>query len=218
MRYAVYFCPAEGSGLDVFGRKWLATEDVPRIAPERLKTLRAKMRRYGWHATLCAPFALAQHASYEDVHERVVDIARRFMPFELPLRLDHLGAFLALRPHGDQTDIQALADVCVQELNALRAPLTEEVWQRRATHLDDVELALYRQFGYPYVRERYRFHMTLSAPASDAEEQALREWLSREPTSNLTAHIDAVTICCEKESGGDFEPVARIVLGQGNAV
>jgi hypothetical protein len=217
MRYAVYFCPAAGSGLEAFGRKWLSTEDVPRVASERLKTLTAKMRRYGWHATLCAPFSLTKHANYDDLRQRVVDIAKRFSPFEMPLHLDRLGGFLALRPTGDETTIHALGDACIRELNVLRAPLTDDAWQRRASYLDDVELALYRQFGYPYVLERYRFHMTLSAPASDVEEEALREWLSPR-LANLSAHIDALTICGEKEPGTNFEAIARIALGQGNAV
>lgn len=217
MRYAVYFCPAAGSELDAFGREWLSTETVPGIAPERLRTLTANVRRYGWHATLCAPFALAEPASYDDLRRIVADIAQHASVIELPLHLDRLGAFLALRPSVDEDDVKALSEHCVLRLNALRAPGTEAAWQRRAPLLDETELALFREYGYPYVLDRYRFHMTLSAPASDIEEQALREWLSPKLANLTPARIDALTICCEKEPGQPFEQIERMPFGAGKA-
>ena len=213
MRYAVYFCPAEGSGLHAFGRDWLATHVISGITPERLHELLVNVRRYGWHATLTAPFALATHATYEDLHRTLISIAQHVEPFELPLALDTLGGFLALRPSGDQTTINALAECCVREVNPLRAPLTDEAWQRRAGELDDVELALFRDYGYPYVIQRYRFHMTLSARASTAEEQTLRAWLVHHGAGQSPAYIDALTICREPDPGHAYEPIARIPLG-----
>jgi hypothetical protein len=215
MRYAVYFCPAAGSALDAFGREWLSTEHVPGIAAERLRALTINVRRYGWHATLCAPFALADVATYEDLRWEVADIARRADVIELPLRVDRLASFLALRPSSGEESIKALSEQCVRRLNVLRAPSTEAAWQRRAPHLDETELALFRHFGYPYVLDRYRFHLTLSAPASDAEEQALRAWLAPRLAEPLPARIDALTICREKEPGQPFEPVERLPLGTG---
>lgn len=213
MRYAVYFCPAEGSGLHAFGRDWLATDAIPDIAPKRLHELLTNVRRYGWHATLTAPFALATHASYEDLYRKLIPIAQHVEPFELPLTLDTLGGFLALRPSGDQTAINALAERCVRALNPLRAPLTDAAWQRRASGLDDVELALFRDYGYPYVIQRYRFHMTLSARASHAEEQALSTWLIEYGANRSLANIDALTICREPAADQPYEPIARIPLG-----
>ena len=213
MRYAVYFCPAEGSGLHAFGRAWLATDAIPGITSDRMRELLANVRRYGWHATLTAPFTLAVNASYDDLHRKLCAIARQVEPFALPLVLDTLGGFLALRPRGDQTAINALAERCVHELNLLRAPLTEAAWQRRANGLDEVELALFRDYGYPYVIQRYRFHMTLSARASHAEEQALSAWLIQHGAGQSPAHIDALTVCCEQAPGQSYEPVARIPLG-----
>jgi Protein of unknown function (DUF1045) len=213
MRYAVYFCPAEGSGLHAFGRDWLTTDAIPGIAPERLRELLINVRRYGWHATLTAPFALAANASYDDLHRKLIPIAQHVEPFKLPLTLDTLGGFLALRPSGDQTAISALAERCVLELNPLRAPLTDSAWQRRANGLDEVELALFRDYGYPYVIQRYRFHMTLSARASHTEEQALRAWLIHHGADQSPAHIDALTICREQAPNQPYEPIARIPLG-----
>jgi hypothetical protein len=217
MRYAVYFCPAAGSGLDAFGREWLATTAVPGIEPARLGALLVDVRRYGWHATLSAPFALADGQHYEDLRRNVAGIAAHALPFELPLGLDQLAGFLALRPSGDEAAINALAACCVRDLHALRAPLSDAAQQRRAAGLDDVERCLLHQFGYPYVLERYRFHMTLSARTTQAEERALYAWLSPKLATLPPAQIDALTICGESEPGKDFEQLERIPLGGGHA-
>jgi hypothetical protein len=212
MRYAVYFCPVAGSALDAFGREWLSTEIVPGMAPERLRTLTVNVRRYGWHATLCAPFALAEGVGYDDLRQSVADIAQHTHAFELCLRLDRLAGFLALRASSDEKDINRLAERCVRHLNALRAP---EAWQRKAVKLDEAELALFRQFGYPYVLDRYRFHMTLCAPAGADEEHALHEWLSSRVASLPPIRIDALTICREAAFGHPFEQVERFPFGAG---
>jgi hypothetical protein len=213
MRYAVYFCPAEGSGLDAFGREWLSIDSVPGVAPERFQALTSNVRRYGWHATLCAPFTLAGSTTYEEMRRIVAEIARGADPIELPLQLDLLGMFLALRPSVDERHVKTLSEQCVLHLNALRAPGTEEAWQRRAPHLDETELALFRDYGYPYVLDRYRFHMTLSAPASETEEQALRDWLAPRLATLAPAQVDALTICREPAPGQRFEEVERLPLG-----
>lgn len=218
MRYAVYFCPAAGSALDVLGRQWLSAEDVPGIAPERLRALTTNVRRYGWHATLCAPFALAERMTYEDLHRIAADIAQQTSIIELPLHLDRLASFLALRPSGGEDDVKALADHCVRRLNPLRAPNSEGAWQRRIAQLDEVERALSREFGYPYVLDRYRFHMTIAAPASEAEEQAMRAWFASRLANPLIARVDALTLCCEKEPGHAFEQLEQIPLHAGNPV
>ncbi|MBM7129715.1 DUF1045 domain-containing protein [Dyella mobilis] len=216
MRYAVYFCPAEGSGLDAFGRDWLATEHIPGIDPPDLRTLLTDVRRYGWHATLRSPFELAEAVSYQDLRETVAAVARQATSFTLPLKLDRLAGFLALRPCGDESAINALAERCVRALNALRAPLSEAAQRRRATGLDEHELHLLHEFGYPYVLQRYRFHLTLSAPASASEERVLCTWLSPKLATLPPAQIDALTICCESEPGKDFEMLERIPLGGGH--
>jgi 2'-5' RNA ligase len=218
MRYAVYFCPAPDNALGKFGRDWFATTSIPGITENRFRVLMADVWRYGWHATLSAPFELAGRADCEALQQKVARIAQSFAPFDLPLRVDLLSGFLALRPSADETHINALAERCVRDLNPLRAPVSNAAWDRRAGRLDEAERALFKEFGYPYVLDRFRFHMTLSAPATDAEEHALREYLLPKIAGHSIARIDALTICCEKEPGSDFEPVARIALGPGLAV
>lgn len=212
MRYAIYYCPAPDSELDQLGRRWLATRDLPGMASGRLNELLSDVRRYGWHATLHAPFALAAGASYDDLRQLVVAIAQRAMRFALPLQLDRLAGFLALRPTGTQDAIHALAAACLQALEPVRAPVSEAVIQRRAHGLDATGLALLQRYGYPYVLDRYRFHMTLSAPASAHEEQVMHDAWAPLMTSLSSAKIDALSICREVSPGADFELIEWVPL------
>lgn len=221
MRYAIYFCPATGSPLAEFGRVWLAQAphaiDVPGIPSGRMQTLLANVRRYGWHATIRAPFALDAGIAYEDLRDAVIALAQRFPTLTLPLQLERLAGFLALRPSGDSAAIDQLAAACLHALEPLRAPLAEEVFCKHADGFDAVELGLLEQYGYPYVLDRYRFHMSLSAPATEVEEQILRDELARHAATWSIARADALSICREAAPGADFEQIQRIPLRTGCA-
>jgi hypothetical protein len=216
MRYAIYYCPAVGSALAEFGRVWLAQTphaiDLPGIHSGRMQTLLTAVRRYGWHATIRAPFALAAGVAYADLRDVVVAVAQRFPAVTLPLQLDRLAGFLALRPSGDSAVIDPLAAACLQALEPLRAPLAEEVFCKHADGFDAVELDLLARYGYPYVLDHYRFHMSLSAPATEPEEQILRDELMRHAATWSTARVDALSICREAAPGADFEQIERIPL------
>lgn len=212
MRYAIYYCPAADSALGRLGAEWLAGVAVPGLGPVRRDELLADARRYGWHATLRAPFALGHGHGYGDLCSALVKVAREHAAFALPLRLERLAGFLALRPAGNAAAIDTLACACLKATEALRAPLAAEALRQRAAGLDAVERAYLQQYGYPYVLDRYRFHMTLAAPATSAEEQAMRGWLAPRAAALPPAAIDALAICREPSPGAAFELVERIAL------
>lgn len=216
MRYAIYYCPAAGSSLAEFGRAWLAQAphaiDLPGIQSGRMQALLANVRRYGWHATIRAPFALDTGVAYEDLRDVVMATAQRFPAVTLPLQLDRLAGFLALRPGSDSAVIDQLAAACLHALEPLRAPLAEAAFCRHADGFDAVELGLMEQYGYPYVLDRYRFHMSLSAPATEPEEQILRDELTQHAATWSTAWVDALSICQEAVPGADFKQIERIPL------
>lgn len=212
MRYAIYYCPAPDSALGRFGAAWLDGVELPGISAPRRDELLADARRYGWHATLRAPFALARGHDYADLCRALVKVAREHAGFALPLRLDRLAGFLALRPAGDSHAIDALAAACLHATATLRAPLPAEALRKRAASLDAAEFAHLMDHGYPYVLDRYRFHMTLAAPASAVEEQAMQAWLAPRAMELAPAAIDALTICREPSPGAAFEVIERIAL------
>lgn len=182
-RHAIYFAPATGSAWWRFGCAWLgwdAAADEPRlqmtVPGADLMSLTVGARRYGFHATLKAPFRLASGVGSADLCMRVAQLAQRLAPVPLgALEPALIDGFVALRPSADERPIAALAQTCVASLDDLRAPLSDAELQERAERmrLDARGIELARSFGYPLVLERFRFHITLSDRCSDDDAQRL---------------------------------------------
>lgn len=189
-RYAIYYAPPAGSLLEERAAAWLGRgltgAPVPRPAvpvcpPERLEEVTATPRLYGFHATLKPPFHLAAGATPDDLRAAARAFAAAKAPFEAPpLTVSRLGSFLCLRPIAPAPDLDELAAACLFTFEPFRAPPTaEDLEKRRATGLSARQDELLRRWGYPYVMDEFRFHMTLTGPlASAAERTALHGWLS----------------------------------------
>ena len=182
-RYAVYFAPGAGSGLElvcasVLGRcartgKELAQPVLPGVEPQRLAELTASPRRYGLHGTLKPPFFLAEGMTEAGLLDAVAGLAAVRPAFELPpLRLESLGSFLALIPSAPCPELDALARACVTELDPFRRPPSaEELARRRARGLTAGQDRLLERWGYPYVLDEFRFHLTLTGKIHDPDER-----------------------------------------------
>src|SRR5471032_2375452 len=209
MRYAIYFCPSSDSALGRLGRDWLASStdapELPGISAERRNALLVKVRRYGWHATIRAPFTPMGNVTYADVRRAITSVAHARASFELPLHIHRLAGFLALRPCIDGIAPRQLAATCLKSLLPLCAPLSNEVLDRRSVVLDADEVTLLQDYGYPYVLDRYRFHLTLSAPATESEEHAMRQWLAPRVAELPSMQVDALSICREVTPDDAFE-------------
>ncbi|MBM3489756.1 MAG: DUF1045 domain-containing protein [Alphaproteobacteria bacterium] len=222
-RIALYFAPASGSALAEFGARWLgrdALEDralaQPRlvgIAPERLTAITASPRHYGFHATLKPPFALSAGQSAQAVHRAAAAFARRQPAFALPaLRLVSLGGFLALVPAAPSRQLRLLADACVVEFDGFRArPGAAELTRRRASGLSQRQDALLARWGYPFVLEEYRFHLTLTERLAEPERTQVLHALAPlcEPFCQSPLGIDALTLFEQTERARDFVISAR---------
>jgi hypothetical protein len=185
IRHAIYWVP-EGE-LAAWGAAWLGWDpetgrEVPHPDPS-LDPVTEEPRRYGLHATLKAPFWLAEGRSEADLHGALTMLAASLAPAEAPgVVPEKIGRFLALVPEGDDDAISTLAAACVTELDALRAPLTEaEIQRRRAAQLDPEEEAHLMRWGYPHVLDRFRFHVTLTGPLGPGQAEAVHEILARIP-------------------------------------
>ncbi|SFO24258.1 putative phosphonate metabolism protein [Roseovarius lutimaris] len=178
-RYAIYATPAPGPLAD-FGAAWLGWDcaagcavDHPHVSglPMPLAEITDAPRKYGLHATMKPPFRLT-----EGQNEAALKAAfERFCSTTAPVTLDaltlaRLGRFLALVPLGDQTALNALAAKTVKAFEPFRAPLTEsELTHRRAAGLSPEQDALLLKWGYPYVIEAFRFHITLTGKLPRAQ-------------------------------------------------
>lgn len=162
-RYAVYYAPRDGV-FACHAARWLNDGAGIVALPASAESLTNEARRYGFHGTLRAPFRPAIGISEKGIAREVAALAARLRPVECTgLHLENLGGFLALTPTGDTTALADLAASVVQATNPLRAPLTEpEIARRRPDSLTPRQRALMDAWGYPFVMEEFRFHLTLT--------------------------------------------------------
>jgi putative phosphonate metabolism protein len=182
-RYAIYFTPPEGSKLEgicsaLLGRcaqtgTALKQPAIPGIEPARLADLTASPRHYGLHATLKPPFFLAESHGEKELLENTAMIASRIRSFDLPgLELTRIGSFLALTPTAPCPELEDLARICVTVPDRFRRPpRPEELARRRAKGLSPNQELLLDLWGYPYVLEEMRFHLTLTGSIHDPGER-----------------------------------------------
>lgn len=217
-RFAIYYLPPEGALAD-FGAAWLGWDAIrgrEAVQPHvpGLDDATMTPRKYGFHGTLKPPFRLAEGVTFDDLSTAVGAMARRTAPAEAEgLALTPLGRFLALTPVGDITGIARVAEVCVRALDAFRAPASEdELARRRKAGLNPAQEANLATWGYPYVMQEFRFHMTLTGRLPKAE---LEGWMS-----TLRAHLpalptpfplDEVALVGQREDGR-FELIQRYAL------
>ncbi|MEM0922618.1 MAG: DUF1045 domain-containing protein [Pseudomonadota bacterium] len=174
-RYAIYYAPPEGSALAQFGASWLgwdaaagegrAHPDLPGL-PEPVSRLTEQPRKYGFHGTLKPPFHLAEGHDVEGLAEAAAGLAAHTPSFEIPrIAQQTIGPFLALVPAEPSEPLADLAASCVRELDAFRAPPdAAELAKRRAGGLSAAQEANLLRWGYPYLFEEFRFHLTLTGP------------------------------------------------------
>ena len=222
-RYAVYFAPPPASRLWELGCRWLGRDaqsgralEQPRPPgglAERVRAITALPRRYGFHATLKPPFALRRGASVEALHAELTVFAAQRQGFALPtLEVAMLSGFLALRPAGASDELDALARECVVALDGLRAPASPaELARRRAAGLSERQEALLARYGYPYVLDEFRCHLTLTDRLRAEEAQPLREWLAEyfRPALAQPTPVHAVCLFAQERPGAAFRLVQR---------
>jgi hypothetical protein len=128
-------------------------------------------RRYGFHATLKPPFRLTARSSRAALENDLATLADGLAAAETDgLVLKRLGGFLALVPAGDTQAIGRVAAEVVAGLDHHREPASPaELTRRRAAGLNHLQEAHLRHWGYPYVMDEFRFHLTLTGKLTLAE-------------------------------------------------
>ncbi len=172
-RYAIYYTPAAGDEFHRAASAWLGRDaytDAPLVRPviagmesSDLDSLTADPRHYGWHATLKAPFELASDQSAEALLAEVETYCRNRSPFSATLKVSALGDFLAFTLAEPSADIRVLHEDCVRRFDHFRAPLSDfDLARRRRAAMTPEQDARLVTFGYPWIFENFRFHMTLT--------------------------------------------------------
>lgn len=128
-----------------------------------------------------------------------------------------MGRFLALTIAGNQTSLADLAAEIVQGLDHHRKPPSlAELGLRRANNLTSRQEALLNKWGYPYVLDQFKFHMTLTGkmPKSDAKKVLERLHPALAPLLPDTFTVSELCLFGEAESG-DFHLIRRFPLTGG---
>lgn len=231
-RYAIYFAPPAGSllaelGAEILGRDPETGEARPQprldgIDPDRLQAITEDPRHYGFHATLKAPFPLAEGVSGDALHGAAEAFAASRSPATGPaLALASIGGFLALVPSAAAPEVHALADACVEAFDRFRAPSTAaELERRRRSPLSPAQDRHLDRWGYPYVFDEFRFHMTLTARLTDkAEHERVRAVLAGRtaPVCVDPLRIDAIAVYEQADRQSPFLVTGRYPLRGGAA-
>ena len=172
IRYAIYLTPPPDTPLCDAAARWLGRSPFggPSSAPEAPDAADAATpARYGFHATMRAPFRLADGATEGDLIAAFEIFAARHGSISAALRCARLSRFVALVAE-DNAPLAALSEAALAAFEPLRAPLNPaERARRNPEKMDERGRALLDAWGYPLVMERFVFHMTLSGPVeSDA--------------------------------------------------
>ncbi|MEL7344883.1 MAG: DUF1045 domain-containing protein [Pseudomonadota bacterium] len=224
-RYALYFTPAPGA-FQTKAAQWLgwdsdAGQSVPHPdlagVPEPIPTLTETPRKYGFHGTLKAPFRLAADQTETALIDALDTFAATRQSATIGgLKVAALGRFLALIPDGDATQLADLTADIVTFFEPFRAPLSDaDIAKRRASGLTPAQDALMLKWGYPYVMDEFRFHMTLTGALAPEAVATLTPILRAHFADVLTApfRIDALSLLTE-EDDGRFHLARRIGLGR----
>ena len=222
-RFAIYFTPRKRSALRNFGERWLGRDAasgaaVERLAlagvpQQRLAALVAEPARYGWHATLKAPFRLAPGRSAGELAAFLMAFAAQRLPFEAPpLALGSLRGFLALLPRSQPPLLSGLAEDCVRAFEEFRAkPGRSASAAPELAALTPAQEAMRKRWGYPYVMREFRFHLTLTARLDAGELAELVESLAPlvAPYCRHAVPIDGVSLFVEPAPGEPFRELRR---------
>ncbi len=220
-RWAVYFAPKADSALARFGADWLGWDPGAGVVREGIeiaglprprRDLVAAPRKYGFHATLKAPFPLAEGRAPKALDDAIEELARDHGAFALPLRLAALGRFVALVPAEPVPALEALAGDCVTRLDPFRGAAPA----RDRSGLTPGQVAHLERWGYPFVLDQFRFHMTLTGPLEPSEVAVVLAAL-RGPTRPLLAEpVQVRDICLFGEmADGNFHILDRFPLAAG---
>lgn len=226
-RYAIYFTPAHGSPWWNFGAHWLGRDErnnqalvQPALADlpaQQLLQLTAYPRRYGFHATLKAPFTLRDGVTESELLARMRALALQLKPLALgPMLATRLDDFTAVIPHTAPAALASLAASCVTSLDDLRTPLSQQDLERRlAQNLDARQQELLMQYGYPHVLERYQLHFTLTCPIAEPLAQrvvgAVEDSIAR-LNQEQPLVLDRLCLFVESEPGANFVRLADAEL------
>lgn len=226
MRYAIYFTPPAEDPLTAIAERWLGRSafdgkelsppSVEGWSPSSLAALTAEPRRYGFHATMKAPFRLAEGMNEADLAIALANFCSVRAPVMQKMKVARLSRFFAIVADGPSPELDQLANEIVEAFEPFRAPLTQEEYERRNPEkLTPSQLRNLERWGYPHVFDDFRFHMTLTGSVPEAEAERMEGTLEAifSPLLREPIEIGALALFTEAERGEPFFVKAVHSLG-----
>lgn len=226
-RCAVYFVPEIHSAWWQAGSAWLGRcaatglsmgqPPLLGISSEFQRGCTSEPRRYGWHATIKAPFKIKPGENLRSVMSALHDLANTLPSFDLPpLQVSSDGGFLALRPMGDVSQINSTAAACVMGLHRFTTPLNEtDLTRRRQAQLTPEQDRLLLAWGYPYVFDEFQFHLSLTGrlDGMNLDERAVWHLAAEKYFEHLPiCRFDRLALFVEPERGANFQLFEQVEL------
>ena len=230
-RYAIYAVPDPASLLFLRASRWLGWDSVAAAAaqfPQRheldnpesldIELITRTPRKYGFHGTVKPPMRLAEGHDEAMLIAKAGKLASTLAPVTIPsMEIAVMGRFIALMPAKPNAGLAALASSVVTGLDELRRPADDtEMETRRASGLSARQEELLREWGYPYVLDEFRFHMTLSGRQDPDEvpmvQAMLAQWIG--PFVAEPLFIERLAIMGEAKDG-QFRLITWLPLGSG---
>ncbi|MBL4599552.1 MAG: DUF1045 domain-containing protein [Rhizobiaceae bacterium] len=207
-RYGLYFKPKAGSALAEFEDKWFAAN--------RPNEIIGIPKRYGLHATLKAPFKLDEQHSFDELFAAIKQLSVDFSPIYVgALAQRKIESFLALVPKSNCPDLDQLAFDCVRMIDPYRAPIeARELERRRAVSLNLEEEKMLAQWGYPYVKDSFRFHITLTGNLHEKQVENIQPELDDllKPVLSEPLIIEDICLVGDPGEGKPFRLLERFSL------
>jgi putative phosphonate metabolism protein len=227
-RYAIYYAAGANSALSRFGAELLgydahAGNELPfpdearRAAPD-WRDITADPRKYGFHATLKAPMALAPGKTEAELVAACAAFAGKARPIPIirPI-VDSISGFIAVIPAEPTSALEQVAADCARDFDPFRASLTADDRARRNPEkLSERQRAYLERWGYPYVMEEFRFHMTLTGRL-DAERRGPIVEMLRKRFAGLhleTLAVDRIALFRQEDATSRFHIIGEWLLTQ----
>jgi len=149
---------------------------VPFADSDQWQSWTAKPAHYGFHATIKAPFEMAEGKTEEQLIIDLEAFCQSKKPLELPgMSPSSREGFNSLTIANQTPELTNLVFDCVKTFEPYRAPITKaDIERRNPASLSERQNNYLHAYGYPSVGEEFWFHMTLSGQATDS---VFTEWL-----------------------------------------
>jgi 2'-5' RNA ligase len=233
-RYAIYLAPPPCTPLWTFGSRVLGHDaatgkDIAGFALAGIdaaawRRITMRPRQYGFHATLKAPFRLAQGKGVDELQAALAAFAGERDAFDLgPLAVTAIAdgeghGFAALTQTLPSEALAELEIGTVSAFDVFRAPMTAaDRAARRPERLSPRQRQALDRFGYPFIGPDYRFHMTLTGEVAAAHEIAdsLADAMANE-IGSARLLVDALVLFEQPDTGAPFRIIQRAALRGGD--